>query len=271
MKKIILFGILVFNVTFVHAQAISGTAEYTVKESSEGIEALNDPDLDPAMRKFIEEKLSDKLISYYTLTFSGTRSRFSEQGKAGLNNEETDLSWSPYGIDIAFYKDLVSKEQIIEKDLMGKTFYVKDSVPELKWQLLNETKTIGRFSCKKAIAVIPVSEEERLAFEEEKAAYEQMPSQFFPLEEPEPVTLIAWFSTDIPVMHGPFEYGGLPGLILELNDGSLTILCSKVSISQKKADLIKFPEKKKVISTKEFERIAEEKLKELENQRKTTP
>jgi len=260
----------VFNAAFVYAQAISGMAEYTVKESSEGIEALNDPDMDPAMKKFIEEKLNDKLTSYYTLTFSGSRSKFAEQKKLDPAGGEVDLSWSPYGIDIAFYKELVLKEQIIEKDLMGKTFYVKDSIPGLKWQLFDETKNIGSFKCKKAIAVLPVSEEEKLAFEEEKAAYEQMPTQFFSLEEPTPTTLIAWYSTDVPVMHGPFEYGGLPGLILELNDGSRTILCSKVVVSQKQNE-VEFPAKKKVVSTEEFEQIAEEKLKELENQQKTAP
>jgi GLPGLI family protein len=30
----------------------------------------------------------------------------------------------------------------------------------------------------------------------------------------------AWFTDDIPISVGPYEYGGLPGAILELNEGN---------------------------------------------------
>ena len=33
-------------------------------------------------------------------------------------------------------------------------------------------------------------------------------------------TITAWYTLDIPVNNGPSRYHGLPGLILEVNDGS---------------------------------------------------
>ena len=34
----------------------------------------------------------------------------------------------------------------------------------------------------------------------------------------------AWFTPEIPVSTGPSMYGGLPGLILEINDDRTTML-----------------------------------------------
>ena len=41
----------------------------------------------------------------------------------------------------------------------------------------------------------------------------------------------AWYTLQIPIQHGPAEYWGLPGLILEVNSGNTTMLCSKVVIN----------------------------------------
>jgi GLPGLI family protein len=37
------------------------------------------------------------------------------------------------------------------------------------------------------------------------------------------VTITAWYTPEIPVSQGPEGYWGLPGLILEVNDGKTTI------------------------------------------------
>ena len=41
----------------------------------------------------------------------------------------------------------------------------------------------------------------------------------------------AWYTPEVPVRHGPSEYWGLPGLILELSAGQTTMLCTKVVIN----------------------------------------
>ncbi|HEU4495991.1 MAG TPA: GLPGLI family protein, partial [Flavobacterium sp.] len=50
-------------------------------------------------------------------------------------------------------------------------------------------------------------------------------------------------------------YWGLPGLILEANDGNTTILCSKIILNPKEKIEIKKPNKGKKVNRKQYEEI----------------
>ena len=76
-------------------------------------------------------------------------------------------------------------------------------------------------------------------------------------------TLVAWYTPDVPVSNGPNVYGGLPGLILEVNDGDLTIVCSELVLNPKEVKEIKEPIKGKIVTRKKFGNIAKEKTKEM--------
>ncbi|QCX02208.1 GLPGLI family protein [Aggregatimonas sangjinii] len=67
-------------------------------------------------------------------------------------------------------------------------FYVKDSIPKMKWEIHDDTKKIGDFQCSKATTNFRGRD------------------------------YTAWFSTDIPLPYGPWKLHGLPGLILEAYD-----------------------------------------------------
>ena len=56
--------------------------------------------------------------------------------------------------------------------------------------------------------------------------------------------IVAWYSPQIPISQGPLEYWGLPGLILEVNVGNTTILCSKIVMNPDEKSKIKAPEKR---------------------------
>ena len=73
-----------------------------------------------------------------------------------------------------------------------------------------------------------------------------------------------WYTLDIPVNHGPGDYWGLPGLILELNSGNTTVLCSKIVLNPKEKMEIKEPTKGKEVSLEEYDEIIQEKMKEME-------
>ena len=69
----------------------------------------------------------------------------------------------------------------------GKQYYLKESRPIMKWKIFkNETKKIGNYSCMKATTSFRGRD------------------------------YIAWFTTDVPVLFGPWKFNGLPGLILEV-------------------------------------------------------
>jgi len=65
------------------------------------------------------------------------------------------------------------------------------------------------------------------------------------------------------VNQGPESYWGLPGLILEVNDGKTVILCSKIVLNAKDKAEIKAPTNGKVISQKEYDETVIKKMEEM--------
>ncbi|MFD1615639.1 hypothetical protein [Gelatiniphilus marinus] len=47
--------------------------------------------------------------------------------------------------------------------------------------------------------------------------------------------ITVWYSPKISVNNQPSKFHGLSGLILEVNDGDLTLVCSKIVINPKRA------------------------------------
>ena len=82
-------------------------------------------------------------------------------------------------------------------------------------------------------------------------------------EIPKEIVVTAWYSPEIPVNQGPENYWGLPGLILEVNDGKTTILCSKIVLNAKDKVEIKPSKKGKVISQKDYDTTVIKKMEEF--------
>ena len=128
--------------------------------------------------------------------------------------------------------------------------------------MTGETKQIGIYNAYKATITKEV--------EEREFNFGRRPTRGDASEsEPEApkmreVVMSAWFTPEIPVSTGPAMYGGLPGLILEINDDKTIILCTKVVINPKDKIKIKAPSKGKVVTRSEFDQIAENKAKEME-------
>ena len=80
---------------------------------------------------------------------------------------------------------------------------------------------------------------------------------------PKEVVVTAWYTPEIPVNQGPENYWGLPGLILEINDGSTTILCSKVVLNAKDKVDIKPSKKGKVVTQKDYDDTVVKKMEEF--------
>ena len=252
--------------SIVFAQDFQGTAIYQWKQSSEDFKntVLADPKMDPAMKKIIEERMNKMFNKTFVLNFDQNASVYTEEKKLDLNKQGSDSSWSPYGLIVSNYKNIKTKQSIIETDLMSKIFNVQKFLTDYKWILSSETKKIGNYLCYKATAIIPVTQKEKADYEEEKVEQEKSKTQFFKIEEPKDKILTAWYTPEIPVNQGPDSYWGLPGLILETNDGVTIIICSKITLNPKQKTGITIP-KGKDISQKEFDILVEKKNKELEN------
>lgn len=91
---------------------------------------------------------------------------------------------------------------------VGMYFY-KFNEPDLKWELINEKKTIQNMECNLA----KVSTENDVFY--------------------------AWFNPKIPISEGPFRFKGLPGLILEIYNKNKTIEFTVSSIKKSDRDIEK--------------------------------
>lgn len=73
-------------------------------------------------------------------------------------------------------------------DKVFKYLFSFEPVNKVNWSLVNETKKINSYNCKKAVG-----------------KYGKR-------------NLIAWYTPDVPVSEGPYTFKGLPGIIVQLND-----------------------------------------------------
>jgi GLPGLI family protein len=167
---------------------------------------------------------------------------------------------------------------------MGKEFLIKDSLPKIAWKMESETKQIGNYTCYKATAVMPASKSDFRNYRlrrnadknggdpktpdkpDDKADAPKKTNFMDDVALPKEITVTAWYAPEIPVSQGPEKYWGLPGLILEINDGKTTILCSKIVLNPKDKAEIKEPTTGKVVTQKEYDDIVIKKTEEMREQ-----
>jgi len=167
--------------------------------------------------------------------------------------------------DGKIYKNTKSKEAISEEDFFGKEFLVTDSLKTFNWKLEGETKKIGDYTCYKATHTVEVTEKDRADYEESKKKQSGSKTTFFVMDEPKETVITVWYTPEIPVSHGPAEYWGLPGLILEAGFDKTVILCSKVILNPKEKIVIKAPKKGKKVTKKEYERLIENQMEQMKD------
>ena len=115
--------------------------------------------------------------------------------------------------------------------------------------------------CFKATAVIPTDELTWYDFSWNDLSSDQENKDI------ELTSVEAWYTLQIPLNHGPAEYWGLPGLILEVSAGNTTMLCSQVIINPKEKIEIKSPNKGKEINKINYSETVQSKMLEMRNNR----
>jgi GLPGLI family protein len=108
---------------------------------------------------------------------------------------------------------------------------LEQKIQKLSWKITNETKMIDNYKCYRAT----------YSFEYMARDY-KMKTRI----------ITAWFAPNLPYPYGPKNYHGLPGLILELTDRTVTFLVSKIELSDKQVE-IKIPSGQR-ISKDEYEK-----------------
>lgn len=253
------FCIFLFH--FGNAQSFQGIATY---QSSTTIDfTFDSTQMSTEQMATIKKQLQERMQKEFLLTFNNTESTWKEKeslggvpAKASSNGMEIMVMSS--NENEILYKDVAKKIYERATEIMGKRFIVKDELKDYQWKLIPEYKKIGEYNCQKAIYERVVDSKRFSTGMEEMEITKDT------------ITTVAWFTMNIPVSNGPKDYYGLPGLILELKTGRQVLICTRLEINPLKPITIEKPKKGKVVDSKTYNEIEEEKLKEMMSRYKSS-
>ncbi|RDI52373.1 GLPGLI family protein [Flavobacterium glaciei] len=276
-KVILALIVTVASFMGLQAQEFQGMAVYESKTSTSDFKTRmeGNKDMTPDMQKMIEERMKKMFEKTFILNFNKTASIYKEEEKleASAQGGGFRMMSSFAGGGGTYYKNVKDKQYSNDKEFMGKEFMIKDSLTSLNWKMEAETRVIGGYTCYKATAIKKPSatdfrnmrprKEQSEIKDSAKPAEEKKTNFLDAIEVPKEIVITAWYTPEIPVSQGPEGYWGLPGLILEVNDGRTTILCSKVVLNPKDKVEIKAVAKGKVVSQKEYDDAVIKKMEEF--------
>lgn len=143
-----------------------------------------------------DKRLRDEVVTYlgqlssYYSSYSGTRAQ--EQIGKKVNAADFDgnlvISRSTSAIKDSYFLE-PSKSSLMEvRRVASDEFLLKAPFPKQEWDIHDDTKVIGGYTCQKATTTFGGRK------------------------------YTAWFTMDLPFSFGPWKLHGLPGLILTAND-----------------------------------------------------
>ena len=227
-----------------------------------------------AQKKQIMARLKNRLEKTYILTFNKEESLFKQEEKLDVDAMSgATNSWGKNFAQGNQYKNVKTNEQIQKQEFYGKQFLVKDNLQPIEWDLDTETKQIGNYTCFKATATVPTSELTWYDFSWDRLGNNAQSNSDSPVDGEVKEVVVdmteieAWYAPQIPVRHGPSEYWGLPGLILEVSAGNTTMLCTKIVMNSDENEKIEAPQRGKEITKEEYQKTISDKMKEFRDNR----
>lgn len=110
---------------------------------------LDASEIDQHTLEIARQGSSKILIDYFELYFNETRSVYR---LARSNSENRYFIMNKPAEDDRVIKDLSRNELHLERTVLGNSYTVRDSLNRYEWKIMNETRTIAGFECKKAVA-----------------------------------------------------------------------------------------------------------------------
>ncbi len=180
---------------------------------------------DANIRNMVINQLSNKKETF-SLKVSNGKYLFE-----AISNEQNNGTVMQIGGSSAIYMDMDTKTSVSQENILDRTFLIKETIKTYDWDITTEYKEIIHKKCTKATLK----------------------------ENP---TIVAWFTSEIPVSFGPMGYYGLPGLILQLETPSKNYIIQEISVSKENIS-IKAPDKGKEIGREDFDALKKKKQESL--------
>ena len=215
-----------------------------IKKADRLIDSTLVRDINDATSRF-NKMISDEMKTLgYVLEVYGDYALFKEMKSLklgeGLNSMQKFAS-SYGGTRGVFYTNLNDSLYLNLREFSGTQFKVK--IKQKKWKIdAKEHKYIGDYKCIKATMVDTIAN----------------PKGVFTSD------VIAWFSPELPGYYGPAGYFGLPGLILELQNGKISLEAKEIVFDATIDSQFEIEKQKGMIVTeRQYDSIVEKKAKEF--------
>lgn len=226
--KLLLAGMFFFSISGTHAQIFinKATIEYEVKADIKKTMGNDN------WEQMLKDKLPRFKTGIFNLTFDNNKSIYSfdhwgppKLPSMMLEGEDAEK----------YYADYNAGNFIMQKNVEGSIITIADSIPKLKWKLVNENRIIAGFNCRKAYAVMLDS-----------------------------VYVFAFYTEDITFSGGPASFHGLPGTIMGITIPRLytSWIATKVMVNGIDVSAIKPFSTKKSISMTDLKTLIKERTKD---------
>ena len=268
MKLLFTFLLAMVTVTTFAQKDFQGKATYMSKTTMD-MSRFGDQ-MSEQQKKQMMARFKNFLEKNYTLSFNKTESSFKEDVKLDAPGT-AGRRWGNNNGQGSIYKNLKDREMIEDVEQFSKRFLVVEQMDQPKWEMGMETKKIGQYTCYKATMVKVDNKVDwgkmfsRRGNSKKKDSTETVDKK----EDVKMLAVTAWYTPQIPVSSGPGTYFGLPGLILEINEGRTTMLCTEIVMNPAETIEIKKPTKGKEVNREEYNKIVKKKSEEIREQFKS--
>lgn len=231
--SLIALGLMIASTAKLTAQQFisKGVIEFEVKTNVKKTMGNN------IFEEQLKDQMSDFKTAYYKYIFDGGKSifKFDRWDPASkipewFKRNDEENSW---------YFDHNNNRFNMQKQMYGTPFNAEDSIPVLRWKMVNESRVIAGFNCRKAVAKISDS-----------------------------VYVFAFYTDEITIPGGPCSINGLPGMILGLTIPRLYVsyIATKLQVNNVPVAEIKPVAAKKPFTLKGMYSIVQERTKEWVNE-----
>lgn len=248
MKKTILLSTLLLFTVISFSQ--NGNVFVIYKKDMVNYSINNsNPEKQNAINSILDDLKESSNSLRYNLIINNNESFFSLEENLAIETDEKSLKFivgagSSSG---GFYMNSKIKEAIRSVEMSGEIFNIVSNLDSIKWELTSESKLIGNYKCYKALTTKVV--------ENNKGIFKH------PVE--------AWYAPEIPFGFGPVGFGGLPGLIIEIQYQNVRFYASTIELNTKRDTKIVKPTKGKEVTKDEYNEISKKRaydfLKSIKN------